>query len=731
MNPQLSFFINKSIQYIRDGNYQSAELLLKQSLKLARNHPEVLRLLGVIEAKKGNHENALQYFSELTKITPKNGLIFSNKGNVLFELKRYAEALASHEKAIALAPHYAEAYSNKGNVLFALKRYAEALASHEKAISLAPNYAEAYSNKGNALLQLKRYGEALAYYDQAIGLMPDYAEAYSNRSNVLLELKRYDEALASNEKALLLAPDYAEAYSNQGNVLFELKHYAEALTYYDQAIGLMPNYVQAWSNKGNTLQELKRYEEAIIHYAQALSLQPDIDWVYGYCMHLKMKACSWDHLPEQMEQLLSKVQSQERVSVPFALLSLSADPSLNKTCSEIYARAKYPFNPILGPIPKHLKKGRIRIGYYSADFYDHATGYLIAELFELQDKSRFELIGFSFGPQRDDEMRHRLLRSFDQFIEVGDQSDLEIAQLSRHLKIDIAVDLKGFTRDCRSGIFSYRAAPIQVNYLGYPGTMGSDFMDYIIADPILIPSQLQQFYSEKVVYLPYSYQVNDRKRVIADQQCTRGDLGLPEEGFVFCCFNSSYKILPATFDIWMRILLAVEGSVLWLLEDNLCTKENLIKEAVKRGVTESRLVFAKRLPLAEHLARHQQADLFIDTLPCNAHTTTSDALWAGLPVLTIMGESFASRVAASLLNSMGLPELIASSQADYESSAIELAKNPRKLAVIKDKLANQRLTAPLFDTPLFTKHLESAYTKMYEIYQADLPVEHITVEASG
>jgi predicted O-linked N-acetylglucosamine transferase (SPINDLY family) len=351
----------------------------------------------------------------------------------------------------------------------------------------------------------------------------------------------------------------------------------------------------------------------------------------------------------------------------------------------------------------------------------------MAELFELHDKNQFEIVGFSFGPTANDWMRQRLEKSFDQFIEVGSKSDVEVAKLSRDLNIDIAVDLKGFTQDARTGIFSYRAAPIQVNYLGYPGTMGADYIDYIIADKTLIPLDAQSSYTEKVVYLPNSYQVNDRKRIISDRQFTRQELGLPEDRFVFCCFNNNFKILPATFTSWMRILKAVDGGVLWLFRENPRAVDNLKKEAEKQGIPADRLVFAGRLPLPEHLARHRQADLFLDTFPYNAHTTASDALWAGLPVLTLTGQSFASRVAASLLNAIGLSELITNTQEEYEALAIELAKNPKKLADIKLRLANNRLTAPLFDTPLFTKNLESAYLRMYESYQNDVQSDHILI----
>ncbi len=409
------------------------------------------------------------------------------------------------------------------------------------------------------------------------------------------------------------------------------------------------------------------------------------------------------------------------------LLALSDEPILHKKFSEIYIQSRYPYRPILGPTPKRPQSQKIRVGYFSADFHNHATGHLMAELFELHDKNQFELFGFSFGPIANDEMRQRLEKSFDHFIEVGNKSDIEIAQLSRDINIDIAVDLKGFTQDARTGIFAHRAAPIQVSYLGYPGTMGADYIDYVIADKTLISPELKSCYSEKIIYLPYSYQVNDRKRLISERQFTRRELGLPESSFVFCCFNNNYKILPATFGGWARILKAVEGSVLWLLQDNVWAVENLKKEAKKQGITPDRLIFAARMSLPDHLARHRQANLFLDTFPYNAHTTASDALWAGLPVLTLAGQSFASRVAASLLNAIGFLELVTTSQGDYEALAIELAMNPQKFKDIKLKLARNRLITPLFDTPLFTKNLEAAYIKMHERYQAGLESEHLFI----
>jgi predicted O-linked N-acetylglucosamine transferase (SPINDLY family) len=409
-------------------------------------------------------------------------------------------------------------------------------------------------------------------------------------------------------------------------------------------------------------------------------------------------------------------------------LGVSDSAALQLKNTEIYVSTELPKYDLLQKLPIYQRHSKIRIGYYSADFYRHATSHLMAGLFELHDKEKFELFAFSFGPNVHDEMRQRISLAFNQFIDVTQQSDLEVAQLSRKLGIHIAIDLKGLTQDSRLGIFSYRAAPIQVSYLGYPGSLGAEYIDYLIADKILIPELSQANYVEKIVYLPNSYQVNDRKKVIADIQFTKNELGLPSEGFVFCCFNSNYKITPEVFNSWVKILKAVEGSVLWLFEDNPSASANLRKEAKARGLDSNRLIFAQRMPLPEHLARHKLADLFLDTYHCNAHTTASDALWAGLPVLTWMGESFASRVAGSLLNALDLSELITTGQADYEHLAIDLSTNSQKLNTLKNKLNSNQLCEPLFNTPLFAKHIEAAYTKIFEKYQADSIPDHIYID---
>ena len=727
MSPQLQLMLQQAIQYFQQGNFANAEQALRGFMYLKPKDFEAEHLLAIIYASQGKHQIAIQHYKKALAIIPNDSSALSNFGSSLSAIGRNQQALIAFKKALEIHPNDPDFWCNTANTLCDLGRYEEALIHYEQATILNPAYSQAYTNYGKALFDLNHYAESLIYFDKALGIDPNSLECLVNKGEALRELRRFNEALLVEKKVIEINPAYAEVWSNIGNIFRQLKRYDEAIAHYDKAISLRPDYAEGWSNKGALLNQLKRYDGAIAHYDKALSLKPFIYWASGDLLHTRMKICSWSGLASSLDNISKKVFLNEEVASPFLLLALSEDACLHKKCAEIFTQHKFPFNPLLGQIPKHVRGQRIRVGYFTADFHNHATAYLMVELFELHNKNQFELIGFSFGPTVNDEMRKRLEGSFDRFIEVGGKTDIEIAKLSRDLNIDIAVDLKGFTEDSRTDIFSYRAAPIQVNYLGYPGTMGADYIDYIIADKTLIPVESQSCYQEKVIYLPNSYQVNDRKRLISDRKFSRQELGLPESGFVFCCFNNNFKIQPTTFASWMRILKAVEGSVLWLFQDNAWAVKNLKQEALNHGIDSNRLVFAERMSPSEHLARHRQADLFLDTLPYNAHTTSSDALWTGLPILTLIGESFAGRVTASLLNAIGLPELIAHTSQEYESLAIELGEKPQKLAAIKKRLSQNLLSTPLFDTPLFTKSLEAAYIQIYERYQSDLGVEHIFI----
>ena len=673
-------------------------------------------------------EEALESYDRAIVLNPDYAEAYFDRGNALHELSRVDEALASYERAIAIKPDYAEANYNRGIALLKLKRADEALASYDRAIALKPHYTEAYINRGNALQDLKRLDEALVSYDRAIALKPDYAKAHMNRGNALLDLMRLNEALISYERAIALKPDYAKAYINRGNAFQVFKRLDEAMADYNHAIALKPDYAKAYMNRGNALQTLKRLDEALADYGHAISLKSDVDFILGCSLHTKMFLCIWDAFPKQLNELTKRINNDEKVVNPFSLLALIDDLEIQKKAAEIYVKDKYPQSHILPKIDTYPHHSKIRIGYFSADFRIHPVSYLTAELYETHNRTQFEIHAFSFGSDTNDQVNLRIKAGVDHFHDVRTLSDKEVALLARHLEIDIAVDLGGFTMDSRTGIFAMQAAPIQISYIGYLGTMGAHYYDYLVADQTIIPDKYRSHYSEKIAYLP-SYQVNDSKQSLPTTVFTRQDLGLPETGFVFCCFNNIFKITPSTFDGWARILNQVEGSVLLLYVDNETAKINLTKEIVQRGIDANRLVFGKRLPMLDYLARYRVADLFLDTLPYNAGTTASDALRMGLPVLTCIGHSFASRVAASLLNAVNLPEMITNTQEQYESLAIELAMHPHKLKAIKEKLVNNLPTAPLYNTSLFTQHLESAYLSMYDRYHNGLDPEHIYCEA--
>jgi len=724
MNPELQIKLQQAIEAFQKGNFANADSILNSILNVDTQNLPALHILGLIKASQAKYKEAAELLARAARIHPNEASIQYNLAKALADSGSESESLPHHKKAVELAPTNPEAWLNYGKTLLNLGFYDDALTICDKAISLKPDYAAAYINKGAAYKELSRYDEAIAFAERALTINPNLAEAWNNKGIALKELKCSEDAINSFDRAISLKPDFAEAWVNKGNTLHELGRYEEALTHYDKALSVKSEYVEALSNKAVTLSELKRYDEAINHYEKALYLNPSFDWALGNCLHIKMKICNWVEFGKNLLSLENNIKSGKKATSPFAILSLCDDPQLHKQCAEIYTKSKYPLNLSLGPIVKHPKQEKIRIGYFSSDFRDHPVAYLTAELFELHDKFQFEIFAFSSGPDDKSAMRSRLNRAFTQFIDIRTMSDKRVAELARELCVDIAIDLGGFTAQSRPGIFSYRAAPIQVSYIGYLGTMGAQYIDYLIADATIIPVDSRSYFTEKIAYIP-SYQANDSQRKISQRIFTRDELGLPDKGFVFACFNNNYKILPATFNSWMRILKASEGSVLFLYADSEKTQDNLRKEAEVRGISGQRLVFGKSLPLEDYLARYKSCDLFLDTAPYNAGTTASDALWMGLPVLTLTGKSFASRMAASLLNAIGLLELITTSQGAYEAKAIELAKSPDKLANIKTMLIKNRADSPLFNAPLFIYHLEAIYTQMMNRHWADLPPDHL------
>jgi protein O-GlcNAc transferase len=674
-------------------------------------------------------DNAVKCYRESSNIDSNNPERQYNLGFNLQKLGKFNEAMDHYRKALAINPGYAEAHNNLGISLKELGQLNEAIESYQKTISINPKFTQAYNNIGNVLMELGQTDDAIQSYKKALDINPAYAEAHNNLGIALMNMGKLDEATDCYKKAVEIMPDYADAFINLGIISNMIGQLDKAHKYFNKAQNIDPLIPEIYSNLGNLFIDFKNLSEAENNYDQAYNLKPNDYYNLGNLLHTKMHLCKWDKSEILIKNLFSKFSKNDKVCEPFPLLALIDDPELHKKAAEIYINHKFPENFDLGKISIYPLHKKIRIGYFSADFRVHPVANLTAELYEIHDKDKFEIYAFSFGPDTGDEMNLRIKSGVDYFHHVRSMSHKEVAALSRSLEIDIAVDLGGFTQDTRTGIFAMRAAPIQVNYLGYSSTMGANYMDYIIADHILIPQDKQKYYSEKIVYLPDSFMVNDTKKKISSRVFTRKEAGLPSEGFIFSCFNHHYKITPSVFKSWMRILLQVDGSVLWLSDGNTTGINNLKNTALKEGVDEKRLIFAPRLELREdHLNRIKLADLFLDTLPYNAHATTSDALQVGLPVLTQVGNAFASRVAASLINSVNLPELITTNQKQYEELAIELANKTKKLEMIKDKLAKNILISPLYNTPLYTKQLEAAYSEMYRRYHQGLKLDHIVAK---
>jgi protein O-GlcNAc transferase len=715
-----------------------AKISIDRALLKAKSH-----------AKKGEIEEATKLYQSVLQAFPKNmraqqGLAALSKPKQndaaqavpqeiidrLLALYNRGQLAAVVDQARALTEQYPEAFfvwnilgaANRG-----LGRTDNATSAFKRALSIKPDYVDPYNNMGVTLQEQGKLDEAIAAYNKALSIKPDYAEAYNNMGNALKEQGKLDEAIAAYNKALSTKPDYADAYNNMGVTLEEQGKLDEAIAAYNKALSIKPDFAEAYNNMGNALKEQGKLDEAIAAYNKALSIKPDFAEARAQCLHQLAHICDWPAIEAARSHITELGIIGKSVS-PFGLLPLEDAPDRHRSRSELYAQEKLLRKPLPAPAKPSQTPERLRIGYFSADFHNHATMYLMAQIFERHNKEQFEVYAYSYGPDKQDEMRKKLVSAVDVFHDVRGMNDIQIVELARAEGLDIAIDLKGFTKNTRLAPFAYGLAPVQIGYLGYPGTLGADFIGYIVADPVVIPADNRQHYSEQVIYLPNSYQPTDNTRVISDKIITREDMRLPSNGFVFCCFNYNYKISLKEFDIWMRLLGGVESSVLWLLKANKWAEQNLKREAEARGISAERLIFAEIVPQAEHLARQKLADLFLDTFNCNAHTTTSDALWTGLPVVTKLGEGFAARVAGSLLTAIDLPELITENEEAYEALALTLATDPKRLGQIKSKLDRNRLTQPLFDSEMYTRHLEAGYQMAYERYFNGQDPDDIYVE---
>jgi predicted O-linked N-acetylglucosamine transferase (SPINDLY family) len=716
---------NRGTLLVRLGRPEEALASFDQAIAANPGFAEAYFNRGSLLKALRRSGEALASYGKAIEIAPGFAPAYLPRGMLLQEMKQSDAALASYDKAIELDPGLAAAHCYRGVVLQETERPDAALASYDRAIELDPGFAEAYYNRGVLHQKAKRAASAMADYDKVIELVPHFAEAHLNRGALLHSSEQFEAALASYDKAVGLDPQYAVAFSSRGGVLMALGRWNEALASLDRAIALAPGSADAHCDRGEVLYQLMQPREAVASFDRALALRPDWPVTLRRRTFVKMSVCDWRDLQATIERITDEVEAGLPLTeAPLLISALVDDPVLQHRAAQIRVRDDCPMDDRLGAIAPRPRIDKIRVGYYSPDFRSHSVARLTAELFELHDRSRFEITAFAFGPESSDPYRKRLEQAFDRFLDVRDRSDLEVAALSRELGIDVAVDLAGFTAHCRTNIFALRAAPVQLSYIGFLGTMGAPYMDYLVADATIIPPGSQAYYSEKILYLP-SYQVNDSQRKISERRFTREELGLPAQGFIFCCYNSLYKLQPATFERWMRILHRVPDSALCIHTENADVEQNLLNAARHGGIDPRRIVFAKRLNLEEYLARFRTMDLFLDTWPYNAGTTASDALWAGLPVLTYSGRSFASRCAASILKAIDLPELITESAQQYEDLAVELAADPQRLAAIRRKLVDHRFTTPLFDTRSFARHLESAYVKICQRYQAGLPPEHI------
>jgi predicted O-linked N-acetylglucosamine transferase (SPINDLY family) len=744
------------------GNRSEAVRLCREILRLNPRDFDALYLLGYLHSQAGELEEAERLIAEALKINPYSSDAAYNRGCILQTLARHAEALACFDQAIAINARFLDAIVNRGISLRALKRPVEALASFDRALELKSDDAECWNSRATALMELGQPGEALASLGRALALNADYADAWSNRGVALHRLRRHAEALGSFAKSLALNPNSFTAWSNRGSTLMDLHRFREAIQDLDRALVLRPDYLEACINRGiaftalkeqdralasfaqalkahpgstealynraNTFMVFKRFEEAAKDCESLLKLDPEYKYARGFLAFFRLQCCDWRALDSQRTAIATSVRAGKCAVPPFAAAALLDAGADQLSAARICVADKYP--PTLQPLwrEERYQHRKIRLAYLSGDFNNTAVANLMAGVFEHHDTSRFETIAVSFTEGDGSEMRARLRRSFGRFIDVWNVSDAEVAGFLRQNEIDIAVDLMGFTGDSRPGILALRPAPMQVNHLGFPGTMGAGHIDYILADPIVIPKEARGEFDEAVLHLPDCFMPTDSVRPIARHAPSRAEAGLPAQGFVFCSFNNSYKFTPEMFASWMRLLKAVPESVLWLPQPNDPAMRNLQREAEAGGVARDRLVFAPFIASsADHLARLSLAELFLDTRPYNAHSSAADALWAGVPVLTFPGATFAGRVGASLLHAAGLPELVTDSIESYEALALELAQSRAVLDHLKARLKRGRRTQPLFDTARFTRHLESAYVAMWERYQKGEPPAHFAV----
>jgi protein O-GlcNAc transferase len=623
-------------------------------------------------------------------------------------------ALSAWRKAITLAPHDAEPYFRLGDFERRRGRHDQAIAAYRAALATGFRHPALWNNLGLALQEQGQSDEAIRAFQAAIRLQPDMAPAHANLGDALRAQHRTAEAIAAYRRACELAPNVSRLWLNLGVCQHRVAALADARKSFERALALDPDAPDALVNLAASLNAESRYAESLPLLHKALARAPDHAQAQSTLLYVQQQTCAWDELDASIARQRALLGRPDAPAVaPHHLLALPFTPSEQLAAAQHWARQQ--LRPAAArPSPRAYRgEGKLRLGYASTDYRAHPLANLLTELIETHDRARVEVFAYSLGPDDGSAARARFERAFDHFADVRSEADEAIVQRIRDDRIAVLVDTNGYVLHARSDIFALRAAPIQINGIGFAGTLGADCYDFILTDSFVTPPEQQAFFTERFMLLPHCYMPGDTRRAIAAAP-TRAQCNLPETGVVLCCFNASYKILPDVFAIWMRLLQRVAGSVLWLLATNREATANLREQARRHGVAGERLIFAPSLPLPAHLARHALADLFLDTFPYNAHTTANDALFAGLPLLTCAGETFASRVAGSQLRAIGLPELVADSLPAYEALALELAREPARLLHYRQRLAGNRGTQPLFDVAGYTRALEELLIKAWE-----------------
>lgn len=706
--------LQRAVLRIEQGKAIQALVDLNACIDLDSHQIEAILYRGDIFLEHGHPEAAALDYETALSNGQKTDALYFNYGKSLVQLSRLDEAKNAFKKSLELNQDAFDPFFALGTIGLEEKNYVESIKYFTLALSKNKNHIDSLNNRAIVYKSLNDFHSALNDYEQILKIDPDNVRALQNTAVTCLDIKDFQKALETIEKAISISPSTIDPYLIKGHILADKGDYNQAIATYEIAHTKDPSNPAPDLQLGNLYRLTRNYDKAIEFYSAALNKGSDDRYLRGDLVFTKLQTCDWRGIEKEIEALITDTQTKKASISPFIFLTFCDRADKQKIVAENYAADFFSQKFDIDPIEQYEDHKKIRIGYYSADFNDHATMHLMASLFELHDRSRFELYAFSFGPKKHDKMRKRAEDAFDYFIDVNDLSDKAIALLSRYYEIDIAVDIKGYTTHSRPNIFSYRAAPIQINYLGFPGTMGAPFIDYIIADETIIPLESEINYTEKVIRLNHCYQVNDQKRPSLITQFRRSELGLPDDRFVFCSFNNNYKILPQTLDAWAKILSEVPNSVFWILADNKTAEKNIAIEFSKRGIMSERLIFAGRIPSDLHLARQVCADLFLDTYPCAAHTTASDAVFAGLPILTVAGETFASRVAASILYTVGLPELITKNFDEYIQRAIFLGNNPSECRNLSNYLNKTVRYSTLFNTESTVKDLEQIFIKILD-----------------